>query len=109
MYSGPRKNFSGAIRRLAPDGRRYFLRLILCSVLLIALFPTQSHAQFKGDDIPGLLALANGTQAPPGLYLGNLVWAYPTDTIKDNNGNNIKGPGSLTSTAEIIPINVVTP
>ena len=58
--------------------------------------------QYKGDDIPGFLGLQSGTQAPPGLYLGNVVWVYPTSTIKDNAGHAVTLPGSLTSTAEII-------
>jgi hypothetical protein len=109
MDSDLRRSSSSAVRRLAPSGHYRLLRLIFASLFLIALFPTQSHAQFKGDDIPGFLGLQNGTQAPPGLYLGSLAWIYPTDTIKDNNGNSVTLPGSLTSSAEIILVNVVTP
>ena len=85
---------------------RYLTPSSLALVLLLAPFPTK--AQYKGDDIPGFLGLENGTQPPPGLYLGSLAWVYPTDTVKDNNGNSIKLPGSLTSTAEIILVNLVT-
>jgi hypothetical protein len=85
---------------------RYLTPSCLAFVLLLAPFPTK--AQYKGDDIPGFLGLENGTQPPPGLYLGSLAWVYPTDTVKDNNGNSIKLPGSLTSTAEIILVNLVT-
>jgi hypothetical protein len=56
------------------------LVLSLCAVLLSAPL----HAQYKGDDIPGFLGLQSGTQAPPGLYVGNLLWIYPTSTIKDD-------------------------
>ena len=85
-----------------------YLRLF-CLILVILLVPFRCLAQYKGDDIPGLLGLSNGTQAPPGLYLGSLAWVYPTDTIKDNNGNSVTLPGSLTSTAEIVLVSVVTP
>jgi hypothetical protein len=85
---------------------RYLTPCCLALVFLLAPFP--SKAQYKGDDIPGFLGLENGTQPPPGLYLGSLAWVYPTDTVKDNNGNSIKLPGSLTSTAEIILVNLVT-
>ncbi len=79
---------------------------LVCLLLAILLGPLCTHAQYKGDDIPGFLGLSNGTQAPPGLYLGSLAWVYPTDTIKDNNGNSVTLPGSLTSAAEIILVSV---
>src|SRR5215475_13818449 len=60
------------------------------------------HAQYKGDHIPGFFGLQGGSQAPPGLYVGNVVWVYPTDTVKDSHGNNLPVPGSLTSTADFI-------
>jgi hypothetical protein len=82
---------------------------LCCLLLVILLAPFRTHAQYKGDDIPGFLGLSNGTQAPPGLYLGSLAWVYLTDTIKDNSGNSVALPGSLTSTAEIILVSVVTP
>jgi hypothetical protein len=75
--------------------------------MLLLSFPLQ--AQYKGDDIPGFLGLQSGTQAPPGLYVGNVVWVYPTDTIKDNNGNTVgQQRGSLTSTADVILVELVT-
>jgi hypothetical protein len=69
-----------------------------------------SQAQYHGDDIPGFLGLQSGTQAPPGLYIGNAVWVYPTDTIKDNNGNNVNPQHRLhlTSTADFILVDLVT-
>ena len=71
-------------------------------------FPVVSEAQYKGDRIPGFLGLDSGTQAPAGLYVGNVVWVYPTSTIKDNSGHDVTLPGSLTSTAELILLSVVT-
>jgi hypothetical protein len=79
-----------------------------CCFLTFLLAAVNAEAQYKGDDIPGFLGLSAGTQAPPGLYIGNLVWVYPTDTIKGPNGNSVSLPGSLTSTAEIILVSVVT-
>jgi hypothetical protein len=78
------------------------------SLLLIILICVPACAQYKGDDIPGFLGLQAGTQAPPGLYLANVVWVYPTSTIKGDNGNSVTLPGSLTSTADIILVNLVT-
>jgi hypothetical protein len=83
--------------------------LSLCTLIVVSLFvPLRGQAQYKGDDIPGFLGLQSGTQAPPGLYLGNVVWVYPTSTIKDNSGHAVHLPGSLTSAAEIILVSVVT-
>ena len=64
--------------------------------------------QYKGDHIPGLTGLSSGTQAPPGLYIGDLVWVYPTSTVKDNNGDTINQRGSLTSTLDVVLISLVT-
>jgi hypothetical protein len=66
------------------------------------------HGQYKGDHIPGFAGLESGTQAPPGLYVGDLVWVYPTGTIKDNNGDKINGSGSLTSALDVVLGSVVT-
>ena len=80
--------------------------LLLFAFLLLGF---SSQAQYKGDDIPGFLGLQSGTQAPPGLYVGNVVWIYPTDTIKDNKGNTVgQQRGQLTSTADVILIDLVT-
>jgi hypothetical protein len=32
------------------------------------------RGQYKGAHIPGFLGLESGLQAPPGLYVGNVVW-----------------------------------
>jgi hypothetical protein len=85
------------------------LRLFLWASLIVAVLAVPAEAQYKGDDIPGFLGLESGSQAPPGVYVGNVVWVYPTSTIKDSSGNSISLPGSLTSTAEMILVNVVTP
>jgi len=63
-------------------------KLVRCWCFLFGLliFAPDSQAQYKGDHIPGFLGLESGTQAPPGLYVGNLVWVYPTSTIKDDTG-----------------------
>src|SRR5208282_4838131 len=90
-------------------GERQWLCLMLWTCLIVAFAAVPAEAQYKGDDIPGFLGLQSGSQAPPGLYVGNVVWVYRTSTIKDNSGNAINLPGSLTSTAELILVNVVTP
>jgi hypothetical protein len=67
-----------------------------------------ASAQYKGDHIPGFLGLDSGTQAPPGIYAGDLLWVYPTSTIKDDNGNKINQRGSLTSTLDGILLSWVS-
>jgi hypothetical protein len=76
----------------------YFL-----TTLLIAI---GAEAQYKDDYIPGFVGLESGPQAPPGPYLGNTVWVYSTNTVKDNAGNAINLAGSLTSTADITLVSV---
>jgi hypothetical protein len=80
---------------------------LCCFLLAFLLVALSSQAQYKLDHIPGFIGLESGTLAPPGLYVGNLVYVYPTSTIKDNSGNSINLPGSLTSTADVILVTVV--
>jgi len=79
-----------------------------CSYLTLLLIAVSAEAQYKGDHIAGFIGLASGTQAPPGLYVGNLVYVYYTDTVKDNDGHDLSLPGSLTTTADAILVNLVT-
>jgi hypothetical protein len=79
-----------------------------CCFLTILLIAISAEAQYKGDHIPGFVGLESASQAPPGLYVGDVVWVYPTSTVKDNAGNSITLPGKLTSTADIILVSVVT-
>lgn len=84
-------------------------KLISACFLLGALLAVPaSQAQYKADHIPGFVGLEDGTQPPPGIYAQNLVWVYPTSTVKGNNGNNIAGGLSLTSSLEVIGLSVVT-
>jgi hypothetical protein len=85
------------------------LRLVQsCCFLVFFLIAVNAEAQYRGDHIPGFIGLESGSQAPAGLYVGDLVYIYPTDTIKTNNGGDINLPGSLTSVADAILITVVT-
>jgi hypothetical protein len=69
----------------------------VASLLLIVIIRVPACAQYKGDHIPGFLGLESGTQAPPGLYAVDVVWVYPTSTVKDDNGNKINQQGSITN------------
>ena len=88
--------------RSSAGARRYFL---LPAFLLLAL---ACEAQYRADHIPGFVGLQSGTQAPPGLYVGNLLYVYPTSTVKDDSGNSITLPGSLTMTADAILVSAVS-
>ena len=79
-----------------------------CCFALLCLMGPNVRAQYKLDHLPGLIGLESGTQAPPGLYVGNLVYVYPTSTVKDSNGNSVHLPGSITATADAILVSVVT-
>src|SRR5277367_4282154 len=80
--------------------RIMFKRLPVASLLFVVFVGVPAFAQYKGDHLPGFLGLESGTQAPPGIYAGYLLWVYPTSTVKDNNGNQINQRGSLTSTLD---------
>lgn len=76
---------------------------------VIAFVSISLHAQYRGDHITGLVGLQGGTQAPSGLYVGNVVWIYPTGRVNDDSGNQInRGGGSLTSTANVILVSLVS-
>ena len=84
------------------------VRWFVLMVAALALSSIELSAQYKGDHIPGFIGLQSGSQPPPGLYVGNLVYVYPTDTIKDHNGKSVALPGKLTTTADAILVNLVT-
>lgn len=80
----------------------------LVAALTLAM-PSAAVAQYKGLRIPGSVGLQAGTQAPPGIYVGNLFWMYPTDTVKDEDGNKIgSGATELTAALDGILVSWVT-
>ncbi len=86
-------------------------KVVLAVFLLLGItfVVLPASAQYKGDHIPGFAGLESGTQAPPGVYAGDILWVYPTSTIKDNNGNQINhGGGSLTSSLDGILLSYVS-
>lgn len=82
----------------------------LCCLLVCLSVAAACNAQYKSDHVPGFLGLESGTEAPPGLYAANVLWVYPTSTVKDANGNdiNLGLNGSLTSTMDIVGLTLVT-
>jgi hypothetical protein len=67
-------------------------------VLLLTCVTPRAQAQLKGHYIPGFTGLDDGTQPPPGLSLALPVYVYPTDTIKDSNGDSLAAQPSITAT-----------
>jgi hypothetical protein len=49
----------------------------------------EAWAQLKGHYIPGFTGLGNGTQPPPAITVAVPLYFYPTDTIKDDNGDTV--------------------
>lgn len=70
--------------------------MAICLLLLL----NNAAAQFKGHNITGDYGLESGTLPPPGIYITNLVWIYPTSTLKDKNGVDISSGGKITSFME---------
>src|SRR6476646_9801920 len=69
---------------------------LLTAAILLAL-SRDASAQLKGHYIPGFTGLGNGSQPPPSLSLGLPVYVYPTDTVKNDDGNTIPGTPSITA------------
>lgn len=85
------------------------LRLTLCCLFgVFFMISVNGEAQYRGDHIPGFAGLQSGTEPPPGLYVGNILWIYPTGTVKDNDGNQINLLAPITSIAPVILVNLVT-
>lgn len=83
-----------------PSGFPVRVRALTATLVLLSAlaWSRDAAAQQRGDHIAGFNGLQAGTQAPPGIYAGYLLWVYPTDTIKDGNGDRIgNGDGGLTS------------
>jgi hypothetical protein len=82
---------------------------LLWVLALILAISSQAAAQYRPTYLPGLIGLDAGSQAPPGIYLANINYIYPTDVIKNDNGDNINRPGiSVTAFMEAVAFAYVT-
>ena len=77
-------------------------------VALALLAPGEVCAQQQGHNLPGDVGLKAGSQAPPGVYAGFLYYAYPTDSLKNDQGENVNDRGKLTMTAPTAFVSWVT-
>ena len=71
-------------------------RILLLAAALLFWGSREASAQLKGHYIPGFTGLDNGTQPPPGLSLALPMYVYPTDTIKDDNGDSLAAHPNIT-------------
>jgi outer membrane protein OmpA-like peptidoglycan-associated protein len=65
--------------------------LIICA-LFAMMFDSALYAQLKGDHIPGAEGLQSGSQAPPGLYIADMVYFYTSDNLKGDAGRPLPFP-----------------
>jgi len=84
---------SRATRRRRPFGR--IAAALAAAITVFASRP--ASAQLKGHYIPGFTGLENGSQPPPGLTLALPIYVYPTDTIKDSNGDSLAAHPNITA------------
>jgi hypothetical protein len=69
----------------------------LYAAAVLCAWPAIARAQLKGHYIPGFTGLQNGSLPPPGISLSLPVYVYPTHTIKDNDGDELRAQPEITS------------
>jgi hypothetical protein len=81
--------------------------LLALSILLITR--VDARAQLAGDNIPGDFGVKSGSQAPPGIYAGYLLYNYDTSKIVRNNGNEVNlTNGDISAWAHVPIFSVVS-
>lgn len=91
------------LRRLTLNGV-----LLLAAVGLVCVTGGETPAQQSGHNIPGDVGLQSGSQAPPGIYGGNLYYTYPTSKLKNDSGEQVNRDGSLRATFDSVFVSWVT-
>jgi hypothetical protein len=69
----------------------------LLTVLLLLVSTRNASAQLKGHYIPGFTGLENGSQPSPSITLAMPVYVYPTNTIKNDEGDSLAAHPSITA------------
>ena len=82
--------------------------LFLAAAGLICLMGGEARAQQSGHNVPGDAGLQSGSQAPPGVYVGNLYYTYPTSKLKNDSGEKVNRDGSLRVTFDSVFVSWVT-
>jgi len=84
------------------------LTIFVVAVVGLLAFSGTAQAQLKGHYIPGFTGLNNGSQPPPSITFAVPVYVYPTDTIKDDNGDTVGGQPHITALFTGLSVIVVT-
>ncbi len=92
----------------SPVSRISKLGFVLASLMAVLLSASTASAQQQGHNLPGDVGLKSGSQAPPGIYAGFLYYAYPTDTLKNDDGETVNQNGKLTMAAPTAFVSWVT-
>ena len=66
-----------------------WLSSVACALLIVLGLGGTASAQLKGHYIPGFTGLDNGTQPQPSITVAMPFYFYPTDTIKDGDGQTV--------------------
>lgn len=82
--------------------------LLLAAVGLICVSGGDALAQQSGHNVPGDAGLQSGSQAPPGVYVGNVYYTYPTSKLADDGGEKVNRDGSIRITMDTLFVNWVT-
>lgn len=64
-------------------------RKVSSLVLAMLLSAGTAHAQLSGSNIPGDFGIKSGSQAPPGIYAGYLLYDYGSSKIVADNDNEL--------------------
>jgi hypothetical protein len=56
-----------------------------------------ASAQLKGHYVPGFTGLENGSQPPPSVSVALPIYVYPTDTIKNDDGEPLGAHPNITA------------
>lgn len=83
--------------------------LLFAAVMVIAcLTAGEARAQQSGHNVPGDAGLQSGSQAPPGVYVGNVYYTYPTSKLANDNGEKVNRDGSIRITMDTLFVSWVT-
>jgi hypothetical protein len=95
-------------RPVCRSTRAHALTTLVIAGVSVLAFSGTAWAQLKGHYIPGFTGLDNGSQPPPSITFAVPVYVYPTDTIKDDNGNTVGGQPQITASFTGLSVIVVT-
>ena len=82
MPNSEHDNESRAVQTIRRTQHIKHPRIISClSQAVLLLAAGTAHAQLTGSNIPGDFGLKSGSQAPPGVWVGYLLYNYTSSKI----------------------------